>query len=78
VVVDVGRMTGRGWGVVEANPAWASGLCGCDPAGVLPVLRRATVPRHAVPEAEGALGTARPLNPGRALAGALAIAAPTA
>jgi len=43
VVVDVGRMAGRGWGVVEANPAWASGLCGCDPARVLPVLRRATV-----------------------------------
>jgi hypothetical protein len=52
VVVDVGRMAGRGWGVVEANPAWASGLCGCDPAGVLPVLRRATVPQDAVSEAE--------------------------
>src|SRR6185503_5672490 len=36
VVVDVGRMSGRGWGVVEANAAWASGLCGCDPARVLP------------------------------------------
>ncbi len=47
VVVDVGRMA-----VVEANPAWASGLCGCDPAGVLPVLRRAAVPHGAVPEAE--------------------------
>jgi hypothetical protein len=45
VVVDVGRMAGRGWGVVEANPAWASGICGCDPAGVLTVLQRATVPR---------------------------------
>jgi ATP-grasp domain, R2K clade family 3 len=52
VVVDVGRMAGRGWGVVEANPAWASGLCGCDPASVLPVLRRATMPRRAVTEAE--------------------------
>lgn len=45
VVVDVGRMAGRGWGVVEANAAWASGLCGCDPAAVLAVLRRACVPR---------------------------------
>src|SRR5262249_49623979 len=45
VVVDVGRMAGRGWGVVEANAAWASGLCGCDPAAVLAVLRRAAVPR---------------------------------
>jgi hypothetical protein len=52
VVVDVGQMEGRGWGVVEANPAWASGLCGCDPAGVLPVLRRAAVPRGALLEAE--------------------------
>ncbi len=46
VVVDVGRMTDRGWGVVEANPAWASGLCGSDPARVLPVLERASVARH--------------------------------
>lgn len=45
VVVDVGHMVGRGWGVVEANPAWASGLCGADPRGVLSVLRRATVAR---------------------------------
>jgi hypothetical protein len=52
VVVDVGRMEGHGWGVVEANPAWASGLCGCDPAGVLPVLRRAAVSRGAVAEAD--------------------------
>ncbi|UQA63232.1 ATP-grasp domain-containing protein [Polyangium aurulentum] len=52
VVVDVGRMAGRGWGVVEANPAWASGLCGCDPAGVLPVLRRAAVPRGMLTETD--------------------------
>ncbi|MDI1475016.1 ATP-grasp domain-containing protein [Polyangium sp. y55x31] len=52
VVVDVGRMAGRGWGVVEANPAWASGLCGCDPARVLPVLRRATVVRGMLSEAD--------------------------
>ncbi|TKC96528.1 ATP-grasp domain-containing protein [Polyangium fumosum] len=52
VVVDVGRMAGRGWGVVEANPAWASGLCGCDPASVLSVLRRASVARDMLSEAE--------------------------
>ncbi|HMY14964.1 MAG TPA: ATP-grasp domain-containing protein [Polyangium sp.] len=50
VVVDVGYMRERGWGVVEANPAWASGLCGSDPAGVLPVLRRACVPRNELTE----------------------------
>lgn len=52
VVVDVGRMAGRGWGVVEANPAWASGLCGSDPANVLSVLRRATVARGMLSEAD--------------------------
>jgi ATP-grasp domain, R2K clade family 3 len=52
VVIDVGRMAGRGWGVVEANPAWASGLCGSDPAGVLSVLRRAAVPRSVVAETD--------------------------
>lgn len=45
VVVDVGHMVDRGWGIVEANPAWASGLCGSNPADVLPVLRRASVRR---------------------------------
>jgi hypothetical protein len=47
-----GRMAGRGWGVVEANPAWASGLCGCNPSRLLPVLQRATVPRRMISEAE--------------------------
>jgi hypothetical protein len=39
-VVDVGLIAGRGWAVVEFNPAWNSGLLGCDPARVLPVLER--------------------------------------
>lgn len=42
VVVDVGCTAERGWAVVEANACWASGLCGCDPRDVLPVLRRAS------------------------------------
>src|SRR5205823_5643490 len=29
-VLDVGRVEGRGWAVVEANPAFGSGLYGCD------------------------------------------------
>lgn len=45
LVIDVGRLATGGWAVVEANPAWASGLCGCDPTAVLPVLAAATVPR---------------------------------
>ncbi|RYE86845.1 MAG: DUF4343 domain-containing protein [Myxococcales bacterium] len=40
-VIDVGRIAGVGWAVVEANPAWGAGICGCDPHAVLPVLRRA-------------------------------------
>ncbi|MDI1450920.1 ATP-grasp domain-containing protein [Polyangium sp. 6x1] len=52
VVVDVGRMAGRGWGVVEANPAWASGICGCDPASVLRVLERATVARDGISDTD--------------------------
>lgn len=45
VVVDVGEIAGRGWAVVEANAAWASGLCGADPHAVLPLLRRVCRPR---------------------------------
>lgn len=44
LVIDVGDIVGRGWAVVEANPAWASGLCGADPRAVLPALRAACLP----------------------------------
>jgi hypothetical protein len=40
-VVDVGCIAGRGWAVIEANPAWASGIYGCAARMVLPVLRAA-------------------------------------
>jgi len=43
VVIDVGRIAGRGWAVIEANAAWGSGLYGCDPAAALTVVRRANV-----------------------------------
>lgn len=42
-VLDVGQIRDRGWAVVEANPAWASGIYECNPAKVLQVLHRATV-----------------------------------
>lgn len=45
VVLDVGRIAGRGWAVIETNAAWAAGLYGCDPEAVLPVLQRASVRR---------------------------------
>lgn len=44
LVIDVGEIEGRGWAVVEANPAFASGLCGADPAAALQVLRACCVP----------------------------------
>ena len=43
VVVDVGLLADGGWAVVEANPAWGSGLYGCDADAVLPVVRRASM-----------------------------------
>jgi hypothetical protein len=43
VVLDVGRIQGRGWAVVEANAAWGSGLYGCEPGTVLRVVQRACV-----------------------------------
>ncbi len=46
VVVDVGRIQGRGWAVIEANAAWGSGLYGCNAARALPVLRRACTRRE--------------------------------
>ena len=39
-----GHVAGRGWAVVEADPAWGSGLCTVRPDQVLRVLRRATIP----------------------------------
>jgi hypothetical protein len=43
VVLDVGAIAGRGWAGVEANAAWGSGVYRCDPAQVLPVIRRSCV-----------------------------------
>ena len=51
IVVDVGRIRGRGWAVVEANPAWSSGIYGCDPAQVLDVIAGACVKQDAVSDA---------------------------
>ncbi len=58
VVLDVGRIEGRGWAVVELNPAWSSGLYACEPAGVLRVLQRASTTRRTL-----APGDARWLRP---------------
>ncbi len=39
-VIDIGRIQGRGWAVIEANPSWASGIYGCDPIEVLLTIAR--------------------------------------
>jgi len=39
VVIDVGKIAGFGWAVVEANPAFASGMYGCDPERVLETVK---------------------------------------
>lgn len=54
LALDVGRIAGRGWAVVELNEAWASGRYGCDPTLVLPVLQRAVLKRESTPTAPGA------------------------
>jgi protein-tyrosine phosphatase len=53
-VVDVGLIEGRGWAVVEFNPAWCSGLLGADPAAVLSVLERACRDADGLDEADRA------------------------
>jgi hypothetical protein len=50
--LDMGRLEAGGWAVVEANPAWSSGIYGCDPARILPVLQRASVPRGQLTDAD--------------------------
>jgi len=52
-VVDVGLVEGRGWAVVEFNPAWCSGLLGADPAAVLGVLERACRDRDGLATEDG-------------------------
>lgn len=45
IVIDIGKINGRGWAVIEANAVWAAGIYGCDPLQVLPILARACVRR---------------------------------
>ncbi len=40
-VIDVGRIKGKGWAIIETNQAWASGLYGCEPMDALRVMKEA-------------------------------------
>lgn len=46
LVVDVGRITGRGWAIIEANESWFSGLYACDPLKVLETIEGAVVDKE--------------------------------
>ncbi|MCB9610137.1 MAG: ATP-grasp domain-containing protein [Polyangiaceae bacterium] len=64
LVIDVGTLRTPGeqawrWGVVEANPAWASGLCGCDPSRVLPLLATVNISARSVPRELSAWGRSK-------------------
>jgi hypothetical protein len=52
VTLDVGVIAGHRWAVVELNAAWGSGVYACDPRAILPVLRRACLPRPALSPAD--------------------------
>ena len=43
VVIDLGIVAGRGWSVIEANPAFGAGIYGCDAREVLPVVAACVV-----------------------------------
>jgi hypothetical protein len=43
-VLDIGEIEGRAWAVIEANPVWASGIYGAEPAKILPLLKRSCIP----------------------------------
>jgi len=43
VVIDIGRIEGKGWAVVEANEAWAASIYSCPPGDVLNCLLCACV-----------------------------------
>ena len=42
-VLDVGRIEGRGWAVVDASPCWRANLYECDAAQVLRVLEHSLI-----------------------------------
>lgn len=52
LVLDIGRIDGRGWAVLETNPANASGIYGCDPLEVLKAVRASCVSKYALTPAD--------------------------
>ncbi len=44
VVLDFGIIKNKGWALIEANPAWCSGLYACDPTKALEVIIKSCQP----------------------------------
>lgn len=46
VVVDFGIIRDKGWALIEANPAWCSGLYACNPSKALEVIVKSCQPNQ--------------------------------
>ena len=51
-VLDLGIISSQGWAVLEANPAWGSGIYGCDPDHAFQVIRRACLLPNQITDAD--------------------------
>ncbi len=61
VVLDVGTVSTGEWALIEPNPVSSSGIYGCDPRKVLPVLKRACIPEETILPADRRWIVHRPL-----------------
>jgi hypothetical protein len=43
IVLDFGIIKGKGWALIEANPAWCSGLYACDAKKALEVIVKSCI-----------------------------------
>ncbi|WP_292008831.1 ATP-grasp domain-containing protein [Chryseobacterium sp.] len=43
IVLDFGIIKDKGWALIEANPAWCSGLYACDPEKALEVIAKSCI-----------------------------------
>lgn len=48
--LDIGRLSGGQWAIIEANPCWGAGLYACDPSTVLKILSASVVSRSDISE----------------------------
>jgi hypothetical protein len=54
-LVDVGKITGKGWAVIEANSVYSSGLYGCDAIEVIQVIQQGVAMRDEENKVEGVI-----------------------